>query len=76
MIRVNANSSSDTQTFALDIDQDMDNPTGTNYTTTIVDGIHGYSEYSFSAGELLQIRRSASGGTLDNVNAVLWVQFD
>jgi len=76
MIRVNADSSSDTQTFALDIDQDMDNVVGTNYTTTIVDGIHGYSEYSFSAGELLQIRRSASGGTLDNVNAVLWVQFD
>ena len=54
----------------------MHNVVGTIYTTTIVDGIHGYSEYSFSAGEFLQIRRSASGGTLDNVNAVLWVQFD
>ena len=76
MIRVNGNSSSDTQTFAFDIDTDMTNTNGTNYTTTVVDGQHGYSEYSFSAGELLQIRRSSSGGSLDNVNCVLWVMFD
>ena len=76
MIRKNGNSSSNTETFAFDIDTDMTNTNGTNYTITIVDGQHGFSEYSFNAGDLLQIRRSSSGGTLDNVNAVLWVMFD
>ena len=76
MIRKNGNSSSNTETFAFDIDTDMTNTNGTNYTITIVDGEHGFSEYSFNAGDLLQIRRSSSGGTLDNVNCVLWVMFD
>ena len=75
--QVRVNNGTSTEEFALDIDQDMTNAVGTNYGTTVVDGSQGYSEFSFAAGDLLQIRRhNTGGGTLDNVNGILWVMFD